>query len=81
MKLTRSQIHNSRRKTHWKALDLMKRYYIHHPEDTTHYVVKKRKNKRGKLRYVFVYNVPDPYFYKKVLNGDFRRKYRVYHKA
>ena len=76
--LTTSQIHIlAREKAHWRALELLKKHTIHHPEDTTHSTFyKKRKN--GKMRRVFVYNVPDGYMYIKKLNGEFRGKYRVY---
>jgi hypothetical protein len=78
--LTRSQRHVlDRKKAHTRALRILKRYYLHRPEDGSgHYCYKARKNKRGKLRYAFVYNVPNTLLYIDVLNGEFRGKYRVY---
>jgi hypothetical protein len=77
--LTRSQRHVlDRKKAHSKALEILKRYYLHDPKDSRHYCYKARKNKRGKLRYAFVYNVPNTLLYIDVLNGEFRGKYRVY---
>ena len=77
-KLTRSQIHVlAREKTHHKALELMKRHTIHHPDDSPHELWKK-KRKNGKIRLVFVYKVPNGRLYIQQLNGEFRGKYRVY---
>lgn len=80
--LTRSQIHIlSREKTKTKALSLLKRYFLHCSQTSPfgkECQVIFRTNKRGKVRSVFVYNVPDGYMYIKRLNGEFRGKYRVY---
>lgn len=75
--LTRSQIHIlAREKAHSKALNLLKRHTIHYPDDSPHELWMKKRN--GKLRRVFVYNVPNGYLYIQQLNGEFRGKYRVY---
>lgn len=80
--LTRSQIHIlSRKKANYKALGLLKRYFLHCPQTSPfgkECQVIFRTNKRGKVRSVFKYNVPDGFMYIKKLNGEFRGKYRVY---
>lgn len=75
--LTRSQIHIlSREKAKSKVLNLLKKHTIHYPDDSDHEIWVKKRN--GKLRKVFVYNVPNWDIYIQRLNGEFRGKYRVY---
>ena len=80
--LTRSQIHIlDRKKAHYKALELLKRYFLNCTQTSPiekECQVFVRTNKRGKGRFVFVYNVPNGYLYIQKLNGEFRGKYRVY---
>lgn len=80
--LTRSQIHIlSRKKANYRALQLLKRYFLHCSQTSPfgkECQVVFRTNKRGKVVSIFVYSTPDVYMYIKKLNGEFRGKYRVY---